>query len=36
MHLNELRQKSIEELTKTAAEMGIENPGGQKKLQRNN
>ena len=31
MHLNDLREKSIEELTKTAAEMGIENPGGQKK-----
>jgi transcription termination factor Rho len=31
MHLNDLREKSIKELTKTAAEMGIENPGGQKK-----
>ena len=31
MHLNDLREKSIKELTKTATEMGIENPGGQKK-----
>jgi transcription termination factor Rho len=31
MHLNDLREKSIEELTIKAAEMGIDNPGGQKK-----
>ena len=32
MHLNDLREKSIKELTKTATDMGIENPGGQKNM----
>ena len=31
MHLNDLREKSIEELTQLGTEKGIENPGGLKK-----
>ena len=31
MHLNDLREKSIEELTQTATEMKVDNPGGLKK-----
>ena len=31
MHLNDLREKSIEELTQMATEMKVDNPGGLKK-----